>query len=161
MLFWFDRNAGLAADGAAAAQQQKRGVFATRAPHRPNPIGMSALRLERVEGRVLHVSGLDILDGTPVLDIKPYVPYTDALPDAQQRLAATTAARAALRRQAARPGAALPRALERARAANSWRGCASAPICRLRALVERVLADGPAPHAYRRISAWRMGIAWA
>jgi tRNA-Thr(GGU) m(6)t(6)A37 methyltransferase TsaA len=61
----------------------KRGLFATRAPHRPNSLGLSALRLLRVEGRVLHVLGIDLLDGTPVLDIKPYVPYTDAFPDAR------------------------------------------------------------------------------
>ncbi|GIK52055.1 MAG: tRNA (N6-threonylcarbamoyladenosine(37)-N6)-methyltransferase TrmO [Planctomycetaceae bacterium] len=61
----------------------KRGLFATRAPHRPNPIGLSALRLIRVEGRVLHVRGIDLLDGTPVLDIKPYVPYSDAFASAR------------------------------------------------------------------------------
>jgi tRNA-Thr(GGU) m(6)t(6)A37 methyltransferase TsaA len=54
------------------------GVFATRAPARPNPIGISVVRLVRVDGTKLHVAGLDILDGTPVLDIKPYVPQFDA-----------------------------------------------------------------------------------
>ncbi|MFO0685972.1 MAG: tRNA (N6-threonylcarbamoyladenosine(37)-N6)-methyltransferase TrmO [Sandaracinus sp.] len=58
------------------------GVLATRAPHRPNPIGLSALRLVRIEGRVIHVRGIDLLDGTPVLDLKPYLPYADAFPDA-------------------------------------------------------------------------------
>lgn len=58
------------------------GVFATRAPHRPNPIGLSALRILRVERRVVVVSGLDLLDGTPILDLKPYLPYADAFPDA-------------------------------------------------------------------------------
>ena len=53
------------------------GVFATRAPARPNRIGMSIVRLERVDGRVLHFSGNDMLDGTPLLDIKPYVPAFD------------------------------------------------------------------------------------
>ncbi len=53
------------------------GVFATRAPSRPNPIGLSVLKLERIEGSKLYVSGLDILDGTPVIDIKPYVPQFD------------------------------------------------------------------------------------
>ena len=61
----------------------KRGLFATRAPHRPNPIGLSALRLVGVEGRVIKVRGLDLLDGTPVLDIKPYVPYSDAFAKAR------------------------------------------------------------------------------
>lgn len=58
------------------------GVFATRSPHRPNPIGLSCLRLEKIEGCRLHVRGFDLLDGTPVLDIKPYVPICDAFPDA-------------------------------------------------------------------------------
>ena len=56
---------------------QIRGVFATRAPNRPNPIGISVVRLESVEGNILHVKDLDILEGTPVLDIKPYVPEID------------------------------------------------------------------------------------
>ena len=58
------------------------GVFATRSPFRPNPIGLSCVKLERVihgtaEGSVLEVSGADLLDGTPIYDIKPYIPYTD------------------------------------------------------------------------------------
>jgi tRNA-Thr(GGU) m(6)t(6)A37 methyltransferase TsaA len=61
----------------------KRGVLATRSPHRPSPIGLSAVRLLGVEGRTLRVHGVDLLDGTPVLDIKPYVPYADAFPDAR------------------------------------------------------------------------------
>ncbi len=62
---------------------KKTGVFATRSPFRPNPIGLSAVKLERVEhtdsGPVLHLSGVDILDATPVLDIKPYIPWADAI----------------------------------------------------------------------------------
>lgn len=61
----------------------RRGVLSTRAPHRPNQIGLSALRLVSVEGHRLHVQGIDLLDETPVLDIKPYVPYADAFPDAR------------------------------------------------------------------------------
>ena len=52
----------------------KRGVFATRAPHRPNPIGLSIVQLLSIEGSTIHVEGVDILDGTPLLDIKPYLP---------------------------------------------------------------------------------------
>jgi len=59
-----------------------RGVFATRAPSRPNAIGMSLVRLLRREGNVLHISGVDILDGTPVLDIKPYSSRLDSRLDA-------------------------------------------------------------------------------
>ena len=65
----------------------RKGVFATRSPFRPNPIGLSCVRLDGIEyssslGRILHFSGADIMDGTPVYDIKPYVPYTDCRPDA-------------------------------------------------------------------------------
>lgn len=63
------------------------GVFATRSPFRPNPIGLSCVRLESIElntpeGPVLHVSGADLMDGTPIYDIKPYIPYTDCVTDA-------------------------------------------------------------------------------
>ena len=54
-----------------------RGVFATRAPSRPNPIGLSIVRLLGIEGNVLRVENMDIVDGTPLLDIKPYVPQFD------------------------------------------------------------------------------------
>lgn len=65
----------------------RMGVFATRSPFRPNPIGLSCVKLEQVvlegpEGPYLVVSGADLMDGTPILDIKPYVPYADAHPDA-------------------------------------------------------------------------------
>jgi tRNA-Thr(GGU) m(6)t(6)A37 methyltransferase TsaA len=53
------------------------GVFATRAPRRPNPIGLSVVRLVKVEGCILHIEDVDIVDGTPLLDIKPYVPEFD------------------------------------------------------------------------------------
>ena len=62
------------------------GVFASRSPFRPNSLGMSAVRLERIEmtgrGPVLHVLGADLLDGTPIYDIKPYIPYADCIPEA-------------------------------------------------------------------------------
>lgn len=61
----------------------RRGLFATRSPDRPNPIGLSAVRLVRIEGTNLHVRGVDLLDGTPILDLKPYVPYADAFPEAK------------------------------------------------------------------------------
>ena len=54
-----------------------RGVFATRAPSRPNPIGISVVRLVKVEGNILHIQDIDAVDGTPLLDIKPYVPEFD------------------------------------------------------------------------------------
>ena len=59
---------------------QPRGVFSTRAPKRPNPIGLSIVKLVRIEGNILYIENLDILDGTPLLDIKPYVPEFDRHP---------------------------------------------------------------------------------
>ncbi len=74
------------------SQGGKMGVFATRATFRPNPIGMSVVKLDRIENRngtpILHLSGIDILDGTPVIDIKPYLPYADSLDDAHYDYAA-------------------------------------------------------------------------
>ncbi len=64
------------------------GVFATRSPFRPNPLGLSCLELERIEtdtseGPILHVRGADLMDGTPIFDIKPYLPYADSHPEAR------------------------------------------------------------------------------
>jgi tRNA-Thr(GGU) m(6)t(6)A37 methyltransferase TsaA len=61
----------------------RRSLFAPRSPDRPNPLGLSAVRLIRIEGLTLHVRGVDLLDGTPILDIKPYIPYADAFPDSR------------------------------------------------------------------------------
>ncbi|MDD9940539.1 MAG: tRNA (N6-threonylcarbamoyladenosine(37)-N6)-methyltransferase TrmO [Myxococcales bacterium] len=61
---------------------KKRGLFATRAPHRPNPVGLSAARLVGIEGHRIWLERIDLLDTTPVLDLKPYVPYADAFPAA-------------------------------------------------------------------------------
>lgn len=66
---------------------ERMGVFATRSPFRPNEIGLSSVKLEKIEidsklGPVLHVSGADLMDGTPIFDIKPYLPYCDSHPDA-------------------------------------------------------------------------------
>ena len=74
----------------------RKGVFATRSPFRPNPIGLSSVRLEKVDidpqlGPVLYVSGADLMDGTPIYDIKPYIAYTDSHPDAVSGFASTPA----------------------------------------------------------------------
>ena len=74
----------------------RKGVFATRSPFRPNPIGLSSVRLEKVDidpqlGPVLYVSGADLMDGTPIYDIKPYIAYTDSHPDAVSGFATTPA----------------------------------------------------------------------
>jgi tRNA-Thr(GGU) m(6)t(6)A37 methyltransferase TsaA len=84
LLYWFDRNEGwrpkvLPPRGPGA----RRGLFATRSPHRPNPIGLSLVRLLEVRGRRLLVADTDLLDRTPILDIKPYIPYAEAFPEAR------------------------------------------------------------------------------
>ncbi len=60
----------------------RRGLFSTRAPHRPNSLGLSAVRLVKIKGLEIHIQGHDLLDGTPVLDIKPYIPFADCIEDA-------------------------------------------------------------------------------
>lgn len=87
VLFLFDRNG----DGwhpttrppVAVPGLKRVGVFASRAPYRPNPIGLSCVRLVAVRGRTLEIAEADLLDGTPILDIKPYIPAADAFPDAK------------------------------------------------------------------------------
>jgi len=80
LLYQFHLSKGYSLAVKPYMDDQSRGVFATRAPSRPNPIGISVVRLIRVEGNKLYVRGIDIVDGTPLLDIKPYVPEFDTPP---------------------------------------------------------------------------------
>ena len=77
LLYHFHRSEGYALTVKPFLDDAMRGVFATRAPKRPNPIGFSIVRLVKVEDRTLSIEGVDIIDGTPLLDIKPYVPEFD------------------------------------------------------------------------------------
>ena len=146
---------------------ERRGVLATRSPHRPNPIGLSVVRLDRVEGLTLHIRDVDMLDGTPVLDVKPYVPYTDSVPEA--RVGWLTP----LAEDEARPASNADSPGERAISGDAratardpergfevvFEGRALAAIEMLRvefaveleAPIRSVLALGPQPHPYRRI----------
>jgi tRNA (adenine37-N6)-methyltransferase len=139
ILFWFSRAEGWRSKVQPPRSDERRGLFATRAPHRPNPIGMSPVRLERVDGLVLHVRELDILDGTPVIDIKPYLPYCDAFGEARAGWLET-------------------------RDARSWRVQFSASADErlgwialqnsggaLRERISSALELGPQPHAYSRL----------
>jgi tRNA-Thr(GGU) m(6)t(6)A37 methyltransferase TsaA len=83
LLFAFHRSEGWKAEVKPPRGGGKRSVLATRSPHRPNAIGLSAVELLAVESGRLRVRGVDLLDGTPILDIKPYVPYADAFPDSR------------------------------------------------------------------------------
>jgi tRNA-Thr(GGU) m(6)t(6)A37 methyltransferase TsaA len=83
VIFWFHHNTGWRPKVLPPRSTTgRKGVFATRAPHRPNPLGLSVVRLERIEGLSLHIRDSDMLDGTPVLDLKPYIAYSDAHPGA-------------------------------------------------------------------------------
>ena len=73
VLWEFDRSQGFELLGTPPSDNRPHGVFATRSPRRPNPIGLTVVELLRRDGRTLHVRGVDMLDGTPILDIKPYL----------------------------------------------------------------------------------------
>ena len=78
LLYHFHRSRGHKLHVVPFMDSEPRGLFATRAPKRPNPIGLSVVQLDKIEDGVLHIQNVDILDGTPLLDIKPYVPEFDA-----------------------------------------------------------------------------------
>jgi tRNA-Thr(GGU) m(6)t(6)A37 methyltransferase TsaA len=73
VLWVFDRSEGFQLLGTPPSDNRPHGVFATRSPRRPNPIGLTVVQLLGREGPLLHVRGVDMLDGTPILDIKPYL----------------------------------------------------------------------------------------
>lgn len=77
LIYHFHLSEGYSLEVKPFLDNELHGVFATRAPKRPNPIGTSIVRLLRVEGRILHIIDVDILDSTPLLDLKPYVPEFD------------------------------------------------------------------------------------
>ena len=81
LLYHLHRSRGFKLEVTPFLDTEKRGLFATRAPNRPNSIGLSIVRLDRIEKGVLHIQNVDILDGTPLLDIKPYVQEFDGQTD--------------------------------------------------------------------------------
>jgi tRNA-Thr(GGU) m(6)t(6)A37 methyltransferase TsaA len=82
VLYWMDKARRDLVVQSPRHYAERRGTFALRSPVRPNPIAASVARLQRIEGNTLFVSGLDCMDGTPLLDLKPYFPSTDSAPDA-------------------------------------------------------------------------------
>ena len=78
LLYFFNLSRGFELHVVPFLDSTPRGLFATRAPKRPNPIGLSIVQLDRIDGGMLYIQNVDILDGTPLLDIKPYVPEFDA-----------------------------------------------------------------------------------
>jgi tRNA-Thr(GGU) m(6)t(6)A37 methyltransferase TsaA len=141
VIFWFDRAGPSSVRKVRPPRsKEKRGVFATRSPHRPNPIGLSLVRLLRVEGLTLHIEDLDLVDGTPILDLKPYVPYADTAPDANSGWLGRAADPAPAWRVVLSPIAEEQLAWLEAEGETALRDRLSA-----------ALALGPAPHPYRRI----------
>lgn len=86
VLYWFDRADRTQLQTTPPKAEKKYGVFATRSPHRPNPIALSTVKILSIDGTKLTVSGLDCIDGTPLLDIKIYVPMIDAPEEASTTL---------------------------------------------------------------------------
>lgn len=83
LIFNFHQSEGFHLTQITPNHHQQKGVFATRSPHRPNPIGLTVVELEKVEGNKIWFSGADMLDGTPLLDIKPYSAEIDIYQDAK------------------------------------------------------------------------------
>ncbi len=132
---------------------KKIGVFATRATHRPNPLGLSVVKLEGIKNGRLQISGIDLLDGTPIVDIKPYVPYADAVPAAINTLASASPELSQVKFSAEALTAAL---------AHSQR--LAQPV---KELVEQMLAQDPKP-AYQKpdperiygVKIWDLEVKW-
>lgn len=133
---------------------EKAGVFATRSPHRPNPIGLSVVKIEKIEGTNVFVSGIDLVDGTPVLDLKPYIPSADRVAEArgswtdtrQERFLSVTFAPEALTQIQALDAAAANR-LDQANRPNIQ---SPPPVTRdLQALIRQTLELDPRPGFYK------------
>lgn len=140
VVFWFHLNEGWRPKVLPPRSTTgRKGVFSTRSPHRPNPIGLSVVRLERIDGLILHIRDADILDGTPILDIKPYVAYSDAHPDAGSGWLDTPDPVQEFGVQFE------PLAFEQMSWVEANTGFA------LRERVQSTLGLGPEPHPYRRI----------
>jgi len=78
IIYYFHKSEKIEIQGKPFLEDNKHGIFAIRSPHRPNHIGLSVIKIEKIEDNKLHFSEVDVLDGTPVLDIKPYVRHFDA-----------------------------------------------------------------------------------
>jgi tRNA-Thr(GGU) m(6)t(6)A37 methyltransferase TsaA len=139
VLFWFHWNAGWRPKVQPPRSTKRRGVFATRSPHRPNPLGLSVLALEAIDGLTLHVRDVDLVEGTPVFDIKPYVPFTDMVPSANTGWLETPDPGPKFAVAWSAPAEEQARWLEKASGVDLARQ------------VDQILSLGYEPHPYRRI----------
>jgi len=138
VVFAFDRASGWRSKVLPPRSKTKKGVFATRSPHRPNPIGLSVVRLRAVKGLVLDIADVDLLDETPILDIKPYVKYTDVVTTASDGWLAPTDPAPAWK-------------VSMSSEARAELEFLAARGVVLQDEIRGALALGPEPHAYRRI----------
>lgn len=113
------------------------GVFATRSPHRPNNIGLSLVKIEKIEKDCIYLSGVDLVDGTPVLDIKPYIPEVESVPDAKAGWAG----------EAAKPTIQVVLTEEQKKTIEEWSQRIHQP--QLQQLIEETLKLDPRPLVYR------------
>ncbi len=141
LLYWFDRNPNWKPMVLTPRSgTTKRGLFSTRSPHRPNPMGMSVVDLLGIKGRILRVGNVDLLDGTPILDIKPYLPYADAYPDSKTGWVSDLSGKPVYEIIWS----------ELAEDQSNW--LAQKFGVELKSRVIEVLSQNPDPHPYRRIS---------
>jgi hypothetical protein len=158
-LFFFHRNANWRPKVLPPRGSRRRGVLSTRSPYRPNPIGLSVLELIKVDGLNLHVRDVDMLDGSPVLDIKPYVPYTDSVAGAGSGWLEDETDRPPHEEIAPRSDPRPDYAVVFEKPAREQCDFLAAAFgLDLASPIERALALGPQPHAYRRIRAVRGGL---
>lgn len=149
VLFWFHLAHDFRPKVLPPRSAERRGVLATRSPHRPNPIGLSVVRLERVEGLTLHICDVDMLDGTPVLDVKPYVAYTDSVPEAKVAwLGGLVPGSGASAPADPEPGFEVTFAPEAEQVLAFLRAEIGLDLAQA---ITAVLVLGPQPHPYRRI----------
>ena len=142
VIFWFHKNKNwkpkvLPPHG----ERTKRGLFSTRSPHRPNPIGLSLCKLLDIKGRTIRIENPDMLDGTPVLDIKPYIPHAESRPKA----------RAGWIDEANEQSTPLYRVLFAKEVREVLREMRPAERREVKSYLAGLLARDPYPHVYRRI----------
>lgn len=161
VIFWFHLNKNFRPKVLPPRSSSgRRGVFSTRAPYRPNPIGLSAVKLDRIDGLILHIRNADLIDETPILDIKPYIAYTDAFPNAkagwleeENTIGFTPDSQETPRDP--KPGYEVSWS---AIAAEQAQWLKTAFGIDLTEPAERILNLGPQPHPYRRIRAIEGGM---
>ena len=151
VIYWFHENHAWRPKVTPPRSEVKRGVFATRAPHRPNAIGLSAVALERVDGWTLHIRGADMIDGTPVLDLKPYIPYADSLPQANSGWLDDAGSGFVANSTAPARDPGLRYAVTFTARAQEQLAWLREHGVELETDAVRVLSAGATPHAYRRI----------